>query len=86
MQEIKNISCIHRIILFFCFKRIYIKFYKKELHKIAINHSANIDCKDFMKIYKTCANEPYSFLTLDSTLLANNYVRFFKNRLPPFCK
>ena len=37
---------------------------KRELQNIAINHSANIDCKEFMNIYRKCASEPYSFLLL----------------------
>ena len=41
---------------------------KRELQNIAINHSADIDYKDFMKIYRECTKEPYSFLTIDTTL------------------
>ena len=41
---------------------------KRELQQIAINHSADIDCRDFLKIYRNCTNEPYSFLTIDTTL------------------
>ena len=44
---------------------------KRELQKIAINHSADIDYKNFMKIYRKCTSEPYSFLTIDTTLPAN---------------
>ena len=35
---------------------------KRELQQIALNHSSDIDFKDFMKIYKECTKEPYSFL------------------------
>ena len=35
--------------------------YKRELQQIAINHSADIDYKDFMKIYRKCTKDPYSF-------------------------
>ena len=35
---------------------------KTELQQIALNHSSDIDFKDFMKIYKKCTAEPYSFL------------------------
>ena len=35
---------------------------KRELQQIAVNHSSDIDFKDFMKIYKKCTAEPYSFL------------------------
>ena len=34
---------------------------KRELQNIAINHSANIDYQDFMKIYKGCTKEPLNF-------------------------
>ena len=34
---------------------------KRELHQIALNHSSDIDFKDFIKIYKKCTTEPYSF-------------------------
>ena len=40
---------------------------KRELQNIAINHSANIDYKDFVNIYKNCTKEPYNFLTIDTT-------------------
>ena len=50
---------------------------------IATNHSADIDYKDFMKIYRKCTNEPYSFLTIDTTLPANNSLRLRKNLLDP---
>ena len=34
---------------------------KRELQNIAINHSADIDYKDFMKIYRECTKEPFNF-------------------------
>ena len=34
---------------------------KRELQKIPLNHSSDIDFKDFIKIYKKCNAEPYSF-------------------------
>ena len=34
---------------------------KRELQQIAINHSADIDYKDFMKIYRKCTSKPYPF-------------------------
>ena len=43
---------------------------KRELQQIAIDHSADIDYKDFVKINRNCTNEPYSFLTIDTTLPA----------------
>ena len=41
---------------------------KRELQNIAINHSADIDYKYFVKIYRECTKEPYNFLTIDTTL------------------
>ena len=52
---------------------------KRELQNIAINYSADIDYKDFMKIYRECTEEPYSFLTSDATLPASNPLRLRKN-------
>ena len=46
---------------------------------IAINHSADLDYKDFLNLYRKCTSEPYSFLIIDTTLSANNSVRFRKN-------
>ena len=36
---------------------------KRELQQIALNHSSDIDFKDFIKIYKKCTAEPYSFFS-----------------------
>ena len=52
---------------------------KRELQNIAINHSADIDYNDFIKIYRECSKEPYNFLTIDTTLPASNPLRFRKN-------
>ena len=52
---------------------------KRELQNIAINHSANIDYQDFIKIYRECTKEPYNFLTTDTTLPASDPLRFRKN-------
>ena len=51
---------------------------RKELQNIAINHSADIDYKDFLRIYRECTNEPFSFLTIDTALPANDPLRFRK--------
>ena len=52
---------------------------KRELQNIAINHSEDIDYKDFMKIYRECTKGPYTFLTIDTTLPSSNSLRFRKN-------
>ena len=52
---------------------------KRDLQNISINHSADIDYKDFVKIYRECTKEPYSFLTIGTTLPASNPLRFRKN-------
>ena len=40
---------------------------KRELQNIAIDHSADINYKDFIKIYRICTKAPFSFLTIDTT-------------------
>ena len=52
---------------------------RKELQYISINHSADIDYKDFMKVYRECTKEPFNFLTIDTTLPASNPSKFKKN-------
>ena len=52
---------------------------KRELRQIAINNLADIYYKGFLKIYRSCANEPYSFLTITTTLPPGNPMRFTKN-------
>ena len=51
---------------------------KRELQQISINHSSNVNTKDFIKIYKKSTDEPYSFLINDSTLSSDNPLRFRK--------
>ena len=52
---------------------------KRELQQIAINHSSDINTKDFANIYRKCTAEPYSFLVNDTTLASDNPLRFRKN-------
>ena len=52
---------------------------KRELQQIAINHSSDINFKDFIMIYKKCTDKPYSFLVNDTTLALGNPLRFRKN-------
>ena len=54
---------------------------KRELQQIALNHSSDIEFKDFMNIYKKCTKEPYSFLVNDKTLPSDDPLRFRKNLL-----
>ena len=77
MQKTKYFTCFYYSILFFCSKRCKIKFntlfdyenqQQKKLQNIAINHSADIGYKDFMKIYKECIKEPFNFLAIYTTL------------------
>ena len=51
---------------------------KRELQQIAINHSSDINTKDFTNIYRKCIAEPYSFLVNDTTLASDNPLRFRK--------
>ena len=54
---------------------------KRELQQIALNHLPDIDFKGFMKIYKKCTAEPYSFFVIDTALSSDNPLRFRKNLL-----
>ena len=54
---------------------------KRELQQIALNHSSDIDFKDFRNIYKKCTTEPHSFLVNDTALPSDDPLRFKKNLL-----
>ena len=47
---------------------------KRELQNIAINHSADIDYKDFIKMYRECTKEPYNFLTINRPAIFGRFV------------
>ena len=51
---------------------------RTELQNVAINHSADIDYQDFMKIYRECTKEPYNVLTINTTLPVSNPLVFRK--------
>ena len=52
---------------------------KKESQNIAYDNSGDIDFKDFLKIYKNCIKEPYSLLTIVTTLPTGDPMKFRKN-------
>ena len=85
MQKIKYFTCFYYSILFFCSKRLNSTHLimkinnKRELQNIAINHSADIDYQDFIKIYRECTKEPYNCLTRDTKLPASDPLRFRKS-------
>ena len=54
---------------------------RKDLQNIAINHSADIDYNNFVRIYRECTRKSYSFLTIDTTLPASDPLRFKKDLL-----
>ena len=54
---------------------------KRGLQQIALNHSSDIDFKDFMKIYKKCTAKLCSFMVNDTTLPSDDPLRFRKNLL-----
>ena len=41
--------------------------HKRELENIGINHSVDIDYKDYMKIYREYTKKPFKFLLIDTT-------------------
>ena len=57
---------------------------RKESQNIAINHSADIDCNNFVKIYTECTREPYSYLTIDTKLPASDPLKFRKDLPLPY--
>ena len=52
---------------------------KRELQQTAINHSSDINTKDFSNVYKKCTDKPHSFLVNDTTLSSDDSLRFRKN-------
>ena len=40
---------------------------KREIQQIALNYSSGVNFKVFIKIYKNCTSEPYSFLVNEIT-------------------
>ena len=87
MQDIEYVSCAYQKILFSCSKRCQTKFYtlfnnkdpqQKRAKTIAINHSEDIDYKDFRSIHRICTKELYSFLIIDIILPADNSLCFRK--------
>ena len=54
---------------------------KRELKQTALNHSSDIGFKDYIRIYKICTAEPYSFLVNDTTLPSDDPLKFRKNLL-----
>ena len=51
---------------------------RRELQQISVDLSADVDYKDFLKIFRNCTKEPYSFFTINTTLPANDPMRFRK--------
>ena len=50
-----------------------------EFKNIGIDHSADDEYNDFIKIYRKCTKKPFNFLTIDTTLPASDPLRFRKN-------
>ena len=54
---------------------------KREFQQTLLNNLSDIDFKNFIKIYRRCTAEPYSFSVNDATLASDNHLRFRKNLL-----
>ena len=54
--------------------------------KILINHSSDIDFKDFMKNYINCSAKPFYFLTCNTTLSSDSSLRFRQSFLESILK
>ena len=57
---------------------------KREVQNIATNHSADIDYKDLMNVYRKFTSKSYSFFTIDTALPANNSLRLRKKNFRLF--
>ena len=84
----KEISCTYQTVLFFFPKEVKLNSIrylimkihnKRKLQQSTINHSANY--RYFIKIYRKCTSEQCYFLTIDTTLRANNSLGFRKSLL-----
>ena len=53
---------------------------RRELQNIAIDHSADIDYKDFIKMHRVCTKKPFNFLTIDTTK-DNKFIKNFHETL-----
>ena len=51
---------------------------KRELQQITLNHSSDVDLKDFMKVYRKCTAEPYSFLVNVTNFPPDDSLRYRK--------
>ena len=90
MQKTKYFTCVCHAVFFSVPKdvRLNSKHHlimkinnKKELQNIATKRSVDINYKDFVKIYRECTKESYSFLTIDTTLPASDTLRLKTNLL-----
>ena len=52
---------------------------RKELQNTSTNHSADVDYKYFMEIYRECTKKPFNFLAIDTTLPTGNPLKFRKD-------
>ena len=52
---------------------------KKELQNIADDNSADLEYKDFLKLYRHFTSKPYSFMIIDETLPSNDPNKYQDN-------
>ena len=52
---------------------------ERQLQQTELNHSLDIDFKDFINIYKKCTAESYSFLVNDTTIPSDDPLKLRKN-------
>ena len=52
---------------------------KKELRNVADDNSADLEYKDFLKLYRHFASKPYSFMIIDETLPSNDPNKYRDN-------
>ena len=59
---------------------------KRELQQIAIDHSSDVNTKDFGNIYREYTAKPFSFFVIDTTITSNNPLKFRKKIFGIKCK
>ena len=76
MDVYLNVVCCYCCLLFY-----YENSNKKELQQITVNHSWDIDFKNFTNLYKKFNAKPYSLIVVDTTLASDNTLHFRQNLL-----
>ena len=83
MFLLHNLILLYQAIFQTIFQKLfyYENFKQTRIQQVALNHSSDIDFKDFMNLYKKCTAKLYSCLVINDTLASDNNSLFRKNLL-----